>query len=47
MSDWPELYSQNMDAVQAIQASQEAITVLSQYPGVTRYCNEHLTYTIR
>jgi len=38
MSDWPELYSPNMDAAQAIQmyrrASQEAVAVLSQYAGV-------------
>lgn len=38
MSDWPELYSANLDAAQAIQmykrASQEAVAVLSQYPGV-------------
>jgi|GEM_PF-5180335 len=39
MSDWPELYSTNMDPAQAIQmyrrASGEAITVLNRYAGVT------------
>lgn len=38
MSDWPELYSTNMDPAQVIQmyrrASGEAITVLNRYAGV-------------
>ena len=38
MSDWPELYSQHMDAAKAIQmyrrASLEAMAVLTHYPGV-------------
>jgi 7-cyano-7-deazaguanine synthase in queuosine biosynthesis len=38
MTDWPELYSPNMDADQAIRmyrrASSETVSVLSRYPGV-------------
>ena len=38
MSEWPELYSTNLDPAQAIQmyrrASGEAITVFNRYSGV-------------
>jgi hypothetical protein len=38
MSEWPELYSRNIEAAQAIQmykrAAEQTLTVLSRYRGV-------------